>query len=283
MIQQDITGQPIQVANQEVVLVVDKINPKKVSEKSTVISKEDIVVTVNSQEIDSLKKQYPDNDFYGFWSSLLISGIIEPNGLQVYYTSESDGYYIYTKDSEVLETGVLTMNHAPSNYKLNFNTAKSIEFELSEVKLPVLKIKSTADIYRNLQGKKDDLKKGVVRGAFLSTLILAGSMYFMDKMEEMVSFEITENKNMDKSLSAMFENVRRTTLQEKVDQTSDLTKILNLNTVSAGNFLIPSQDLISKKKRQAFISSVVPNPSSEVLPSIKIKSFDDKIGWELEW
>jgi hypothetical protein len=282
MIHNDIINTPVTISNVEVILVMDKINPTTVEGNSIVISKEGVVATVDTNEIDSLKKQYPNNDFYGFWSSLLMSGVIEPNGLQVYYTSEMDGYYIYTKDATVLETGILTTNHTPSNYKLDISTAKPIDFDLKEVTLPPEKIKSAADIYRRLEQKKDDIKKGIIRGSFLATLIITGSAYFLEQMKSIALQSQTEESLLGESLDKMFANISGTKLLVATDQSTELKKILNIHNVSAGLFKIHKQKFNAKSK-QAFINPSVPNPKSELQDPIEVESFNNRTGWMIKW
>lgn len=283
MIHEDIVNNPIKISKKEVVLVIDKINPVEVTSDFIVISRDTATAVVNSNEIDALKKKFPNEDFYGFWMTLLISEVIEPNGLQVYYTAEYDGYYIYTKNGEVLETGSITASHAPSNYKLNFNTAKSIDFELNDLKIPDRKIKSTADIYRGIQLKKDDIKKGVIRGAFLATIIIASSIYFMEQMQKMVYEELAKDKALDQQLNQAFKSMKDNKYKAKIDQSPQINQILNIQSIAMGKFKIPQQSLEGSKPKEAFINPVVPNPKSVLLPSIKVKSFNEKKGWELEW
>jgi hypothetical protein len=282
MIQEDFINIPLTLKDKEVIFVMDNINPESVGQESLVITNKGVIATINSDELDNLKSKYPDSDFYGFWSSLLISGVVEPNGLQIYYTSDIDGYYIYTKNSIVIETGVMTTNHIPSNYKLDIKKAREIIIGVEDIRLPKEKIKSAADVYRSLINRKNEVKRGLIRGSFIAVIILSIFAYVLDDLQTKAIDKKSENKTIAESLNQIFDNIKKTKNLTSIDQEIDLKKVLNIYNVSGGNFEIPKVKL-DKKGKEALLHPSIPNPESELKQSIIIKNYNENKGWRLEW
>lgn len=282
MIQEDFINIPLTLKDKEVIFVMDNINPELVGQESLVITNKGVIATINSDELDNLKSKYPDSDFYGFWSSLLISGVIEPNGLQIYYTSDIDGYYIYTKNSIVIETGVMTTNHIPSNYKLDIKKAREVIIGAEDIRLPKEKIKSAADVYRGLINRKNEVNRGLIRGSFLAVIILSIFTYVLDDLQTQAIYKLSEDKTISESLNQIFDNIKKTKNLTSIDQEVDLKKVLNIYNVSGGNFEIPKVKL-DKKGKEALLHPSIPNPESELKSSIIIKNYNEKKGWRIEW
>ena len=282
MFQENIINIPILINNEKVILIEDNINSETENQDSLIIDSGVDEVTVNSEKLDTLKEGHADHNFYGFWSTLLLSGIVEADGLQIYYVSDEDGYYIYTRESKVIETGVVVGSHIPSGYKLDVSNARLIEIDIGNLVLPREFIKSAGDIYREQGQQKTILAQSIIRAAFfaLIILIILGSIF--EYMEEDLIQEKVNDKRLLTNLTSLFRQQQGATNFLNLDQNDILDKVLNINNVSAGNFKIPKQN-IDKKGKVAIMSSEVPNPESALKKGITIKRYEEERGWILEW
>jgi len=282
---ESIINRIIRVGNRDVILIMDDINRKTIGDNRLVIGgsvDSDYYATVDVNELDELKDDHPKIKIYGFWSSLLNSEVIDKNGLQYFDIGEDSGYYIYVKDSRILETGVFENNYIPSNHNIKLSEAKKIEINYKDIEIPDEHIRSAVDSYREVQERKAEITKGLVRGSFLAGLLLTGMTFFLNEMESISFRDMEKNTSMVSSLDRALDNLRGSKMLIKHNQENDLLALFNLNNSSGGDLFIKRQPF-NALNRTAIMDAELPNPRSVLLDSMNIKSYDKQKGWVIQW
>lgn len=245
---------PITIQGQQCILMRDLLGSAP-NDKYTNQEQGGLKVWYEEESLRETRDGHPDTPVYGFWQTLIASGLIDTKKtLQFIYTADTRdfGYYLYSREG-VLHTGSVfqgELQRLPGPAiadGITIAEGEEISVDLEELKLPQHSLRT----HKERVKAAAEQKKKSQQVAFLSVAVIAGTGMLVDTglayQHELHMEAYHRANNQLQIVEQTLDEINKQKLVSWPAQQSSLVNIYNISHTLAESRLSGEISLIARK------------------------------------